>query len=294
MTAIWFVIGLSVLSCHAAEFGISGTVINRVTGGAIVRARVRLEPVGRQVASDSLGRFQFSNVTDGVYIVTAAKIGFDEDDGTLVELTAAKSGIRIELTPLASVRGRITDEHGAPVEGVVVQALQETGVIRAGTTDDRGEYRIPLLPEGPYVVKAAGREELRVIGETNPPRKTVRAFAPVSTPVLELAPGQDARMDLSIALRKGYTISGKITNLKPYTRPAIHLVRGDEDTVPTSSSVQIATGYFEVHDVLDGRYRLQIAGVGLHDEPLGGELEITVNGRDVEALVIAVRQEVSK
>jgi hypothetical protein len=287
-------IGLSVLSCHAAEFVISGTVINRVTGGAVVRARVRLDPVGRQVSSDSLGRFQFSNVAEGLYIVTAAKIGFDEDEGRLVEPTAPKSGMRIELTPLASLRGRITDEHGAPVEGVVVQALLESDVVRAGTTDDRGEYRIPLLPEGPYVVKAAGHEELKVIGETNPPRKTFRAFAPVSSNVLELVPGQDARVDLSIGLRKGYTISGKVTNLKPYTRPAIHLRRGDEDTAPTSSSVQIATGYFEVHDVLDGRYRLQVAGVGLHNEPLVGEVEIVVNGRDVEGVVIAARQKVSQ
>ena len=52
-----------------------------------------------------------------------------------------------------SIFGRITDEQGGSIPGVVVNAVQtETGFVRTSTTDGQGAYRLPGLPVGTYKV----------------------------------------------------------------------------------------------------------------------------------------------
>lgn len=55
----------------------------------------------------------------------------------------------------ASVTGAVTDPSGATMPGVVVTANnQETGLARSVTTADNGQYRVPALPPGSYLVTA--------------------------------------------------------------------------------------------------------------------------------------------
>ena len=291
--------------CAAAEFSLAGTVVNRITGAPIRRARVSLVGTNNQALSDASGVFRFSHLPADTYLVGVQKIGFDEENPTPLELTESRANLTIPLTPLASIHGRVTDSEGDPVEGVVVVALisqVEHGLAswqlaRQATTDDRGQYTIPLLRAGRYLVQAAGRDDHRVIGESTPGRNTHEAFARVYfggareralASVLVLSPGQEERADLSLSLQHGYTVSGKITNLKPYSQPAMQLLAGEEDSGWTSSSLQLATGYFELHNVLDGAYRLRIVGAGPGNQPVTGEQEIRVAGGDVEGVSIAL------
>jgi hypothetical protein len=65
----------------------------------------------------------------------------------------------------AQIQGRVTDPAGAAVSGAKVKATQtETGLVREVTTNNEGNYILPRLPVGPYLlqVSASGfKEELQ-------------------------------------------------------------------------------------------------------------------------------------
>src|SRR5688572_28569556 len=55
----------------------------------------------------------------------------------------------------ASVTGAVTDQSGGIMPGAVVTAHnKETGLARSATTADNGQYRVPALPPGSYLVTA--------------------------------------------------------------------------------------------------------------------------------------------
>lgn len=288
-------------------FSLAGTVVNRLTGAPVRYARVSLYPAGQhqQVETDAAGGFKFSHLEPGSYNVSAVKVGF-EQAGESVELDASQENLVIRLTPLSSLRGKVIDQEGEPVEGVVVVALRsevEGGWRRnvvAGNakTDDRGQYRIGQLSAGRYLVQAAGHHELSpYLGDDAPAPKTRDTFAPVyfggsrdqaSATWVPVQPGADARADMALTLQPGRRIRGRIANLKPYTQAVLQLLRGQEDLGLNHCSLQLATGDFEVHDVLDGSYRLRVLGVGNEGQPLIGEQNVQVAGRDVEGVSLTL------
>ena len=292
-------------SADAANVSITGTVVNHITGSPVARATVYLAPTNAQATSDAAGGFHFSGLEPGNYVVRAAKIGFDPYEAIEIELTETRKDVQIHLNPLASIGGRVSDEEGEPVEGATVLALAsqvQVGVqryvpISQASTDDRGEFHLNPLPAGRYLVQVARRNELTVIGGSNPPRNTHEAFVPVyfeyaadrasATPVV-LAYGQTARINLSVRLQAGHRISGTIANFRPYSQPTLQLLSGDDDPGFNRSSIQWGCGCFEIHDVADGTYRLRILGVGSDNQPLVGETLVQVAGKDVEGIHIAL------
>ena len=51
----------------------------------------------------------------------------------------------------AQLSGRVTDQHGAVVQGATVTAIQiDTGYTRNDLTDANGSYVLSNLPPGPY------------------------------------------------------------------------------------------------------------------------------------------------
>ena len=56
----------------------------------------------------------------------------------------------------ANLVGSVVDASGAVVPGVTVVVTHEpTGVSHEVVSDGQGQFRVPLLPIGPYTVKAA-------------------------------------------------------------------------------------------------------------------------------------------
>jgi hypothetical protein len=99
-------------------------------------------------------------------------------------------------TAMATVRGKIVDEQGAVLPGVLVtvRAL-ETNLTRTVTTTDVGEYYLPNLPAGTYQLQA-----------------TLDGFSPARREQLVLAVGQDATIDLTLkvgTLEQVVTIVGE-------------------------------------------------------------------------------------
>jgi hypothetical protein len=288
----------------------SGTVMNTATGTPVRSARVSLLPNGGQTRTDAAGVFHFPKVEPGTYFVLADKTGFivgdGHEEGVDVSLSASRGNFAIGLTPLSSIRGRITTDAGEPVEGATVLAIQphildgrrQNRVVNAVMTDDRGEYRIPLLHPGQYLIKASGKALQRsYYGTSAPPPATREGFAPVyyggsrdraGATVVRLQPGAEARADFSVALQPGRTIRGAITNLKPHHTAYLQLSSEDDDLGIHSSSIELVTGKFEIPGVLDGEYRLRAFQAGEEDQLVTGEQRVVLKGNDLEGVKVTL------
>lgn len=134
----------------------------------------------RRVMVDGQGRFVFNGLAAGRYQIEAEQFGYLR--GEYGRLRPSGGALRIDLTEgqrvtdvpvllwrLVSISGRILDEAGEPVVGVSVRALQRSvqkgqtvltasfAGYRAVATDDRGVYRLSMLPPGDYAVAVPAR-----------------------------------------------------------------------------------------------------------------------------------------
>ena len=162
---------------------ITGTVATddtapRPLGRAIVTVSAPELSVPRSAITDDLGRYSIRNLPEGRYAITATKQGYVAGaygarrfgrPGTPVVLGAGQTfDANIAMTPAGVVTGVIRDEHGQPLPGVRVFALDARHPVapspggggRAASpgvgveTDDRGVYRIFNLVPGDYLIVA--------------------------------------------------------------------------------------------------------------------------------------------
>ena len=159
---------------------ITGVVVDGATGAAIADVIVTLSgaplPPGypaRQL-SDARGRFAFMNLPDAAtFLVATAKFGFldggyGRDSGPTDQLRPivirngdVAGNLRAPIWRPAVISGSVRDESGEPVVGVFVRALVRiriagrddlaTGPVTV--TDDRGQYRLPGLIPGRYLIQ---------------------------------------------------------------------------------------------------------------------------------------------
>lgn len=291
------------LAARASDaVSLSGVVVNTVTGAPVRYARVWLLPASAETESDGAGAFQFTDLRPGTYAVMAAKTGFTTakgyERGYAVTLTQSRGRFEVGLAPLSSIRGRIRDEDGDPVENATVLVLQSaverghrrTRLVNATITNDTGEYRVAMLPAGEYLIKASGQFSRRSYYSGNQPRMgTSDNFAPLyfAEPV-PLAPGAEGRADFLVAMQPGHTIRGRIDNLTPHANADLQLSRGDEDLGITRSALELATGQFEIHGALDGHYRLRAYQSGKDGEWRLAERDVEVHGADVEGVALSL------
>jgi protocatechuate 3,4-dioxygenase beta subunit len=168
----------------AAQTGrMSGRVLAADTGRPIKRARVfisgREAPGGRGTLTGEDGAFEFSELPAGRYTVSASKSGFITlqygqrrplQPGTPLQLGDGQElkGIEFHLPRGGVITGRVYDEDGDAMPGVVVRVMRyqylqgERRLVAAGAaqTDDRGQYRVWGLNPGEYYVSAITRVEL--------------------------------------------------------------------------------------------------------------------------------------
>ena len=159
---------LAAATVFAQTTGISGTVVNSVTGAPIPRAHVILglddhedRTYGAMTTVD--GKFSITDMVPGSYAVTIERIGFSmptdpgAPDNLDVRRNEIKNDLKLKLVPAGAITGRVTNAEGDPVEGVRVVAWAEPGVTGSdvdGATDARGRFRIGGLGPGRYRVEA--------------------------------------------------------------------------------------------------------------------------------------------
>src|SRR5690349_24614177 len=159
---------------------IMGRVVAADDGRPVKRARVFITaaelPGGRGVLTDDSGVFDLTDLPAGRYTLTVSKSGFVAlsygqrrplQAGTPLQLNDGQQikGIQFQLPRGSVIGGRVLDEDGEAMPGVMVRVMRyqylqgDRRLVPAGTgqTDDKGMYRIWGLMPGDYYVNAVAR-----------------------------------------------------------------------------------------------------------------------------------------
>ena len=166
--------GLSAQQPAAApvRFGISGTVVDSVTGAPLDHTVVAIAPVTKRddfqtMTTNADGRFVFADLAKNKYTLSAQRRGylaqsFEQHDQYSTSIAVGpdleSTGLVFRLRPEASVHGKITDDHGDPVANAQVFLFRTgstptgsgTNLQRRMNTDDEGSFRFAHLPPGKF------------------------------------------------------------------------------------------------------------------------------------------------
>jgi hypothetical protein len=163
-------------SSDPAGYKIAGTVVSKVDGHPLARARIFIRQARDQqkfqsmVTSDD-GKFEFSGLPAGKYSLEGTKrgyisAGYDQHDqfSTAIVTGAGMDteGLLLRLAPTAVITGKVLDEVGDPVRRalVIVYYDDHSGGVdkirqfRNAQTDDQGVYEITPLMPGTYFLSA--------------------------------------------------------------------------------------------------------------------------------------------
>jgi hypothetical protein len=233
---------------------VEGQVVNAATGAPLKKVNVRLFGIGDQSnpnptrtnkETDDMGHFVFTNLPPGRYSLSGERQGFLSGsygarklsgNGTPVPLGQDQhlKDLAIKLNPQSVIVGKVVDEDGDPVANVNVQALRylyrqgkKQWVPNGnGQTSDIGEFRIPELQPGRYLVSANGRNagmNFMPLAATEPlPDKPEMIYAttyyPNSTDSATAAPvdvGAAAEIrgiEIHLQKTKVFRVRGRVTN----------------------------------------------------------------------------------
>jgi len=331
-------------SVNAETCTVQGTVVAFSTGVPIKSAWIVLKAVSPEdqttkVASedglfkgitDDNGHFVITGLPAGKYQFRAGKTGYVSEDYRLdggppkaaLKLQPGEKLGKVEfrLPRTAVIMGRVTDESGEPVAGVVMEAdaagtrmgdwiLEDP--FRLAVTNDLGEYRIHDLSPGSYYLSATdsgssvfmySMKSIWELGERYASHLTV--YYPDVTRSSEakrirLSAGEEKRIDFSLRTVKLLTISGRLldTTGKPAAQTRVQLRPQDPFA---SSSVDFrygvtpdANGNFVIREVLPGSYVVSATRrkEELGEEEYWTEQRIEVAGESVSGLVLQLRKE---
>lgn len=170
---------------------IAGVVIAAADKQPIGYARVVLNNSARITYTNAKGEFLFPNLPAGRYAISAQANGYlavslgQSQSGRpgIAQVLAAgedRKGVVLALHKGGIVSGHVVGPDGRPLAGAAVWPLRKTWAqdgraifstsIQGVRTDDRGDYRIPGLVAGSYLVyvvppQITGREDPTVIDE---------------------------------------------------------------------------------------------------------------------------------
>lgn len=325
---------------------LEGRTLHAVTGEPVRKVTLTLRraqssgmvgPMAGQPASavsDAEGNFVFENVEPGTYMLLADRTGFVQQmygsrsqpySGMPITLTAGQQmrALEFKLTPQGVIAGKVVDEEGEPLRGVMISASRQSGAMpggRAGVggmgTDDRGEFRVANLGPGKYFITATYRQGMFGPGGAAPvasvPGQPEEGYVPTHYPgvtdiasasAIELGPGQEVS-GLVIQLRKSrvYRIRGKVIGVpiaEGMNRPNLQLMPRQ-----TQGGMGMMMGFggglpnikpdgtFEMTNVQPGSYNLVLMRFGEgRPQPLG-RVPVDVTDAHVENVVVQAMEPV--
>jgi protocatechuate 3,4-dioxygenase beta subunit len=154
---------------------------------APLAAQVGIEPLNK---SDRVadGHWQRA-LPPGTHDVTFSAPGYARIQRQLALAPGQRLDLgEIVLPPELVIEGRLLDDEGRPVAGMVRLAWRDaTGGLSydfarsSVPTDEHGAFRIDGLLAGHYLVRTVASDEVNFPGRENPPPKWVSGLVPVST-----------------------------------------------------------------------------------------------------------------
>ena len=275
--------------------------------------------------TDDNGHFVIAGLPAGKYQFRAGKTGYVSEDYRLdggppeaaLKLQPGEKLDKVEfrLPRTAVIMGRVTDESGEPIAGVVMEAdaagtrmgdWAPEDPLRYAVTNDLGEYRIHDLIPGGYYLSATDSgssvfmNSMRLIWElgeryaNHPPVYYPDATKSSEAQRIRLRTGEERRIDFSLRTVKLLTISGRLldTTGKPAAQIKVRLRPQDPYSSPILDFrygiTPDAEGNFVIREVLPGSY---VVSAILGEEEYWTEQRIDIAGDNVSGLVLQLRKE---
>ena len=311
---------------------IEGQVVNLKSGAPLKKANIRLSMVNvgsggrgmvvtnaRAAETDEQGHFSFTGLDAGKYRLSAERQGFLRQSygerkfsgggtGVLVADGQNVKGINFKLSPQGVITGKVLDEDGEPMANVQVRVhrnMYTSGrrqwvMINSANTTDIGEYRLPDLQPGRYLVSTLARVPNRnpILNSSEPlpptPDMTYAAtFYPNTTDSntavpIDVGAGDEIRgIDIRPVKARVWRVRGKATGPSG-GRGAVQVSLSSSEGPGGDRLVAIARppdGQFEIRNVPSGSYIL-------HAQTQGGAqlwaatMPVQVTGSHVEGLMV--------
>jgi protocatechuate 3,4-dioxygenase beta subunit len=239
---------------------ISGIVVDAASGDPVRKAVVTVTWQGTPrswatTRTDGSGRFVFEGLPAGKYDLRATKGAFGtaifgansvRELGDVITLAdgETRGNLTMRFLHSGSISGRVTDHEGDPIQNAEVMVLRSGRNLgerilvnyRAGSTNDRGEYKISSIDPGEYYLlckpnhqpgMAIGVQEIAVQQYYGGSRDS-KSAAPLNLR------GGDALIGLDFHLSAEHpaTITGRITDVPQLEQPAENLEGGTIGSIP--------------------------------------------------------------
>ncbi len=224
-----------------SQTSIEGQVVSFATGVPLANAAVTLHHAGSQPSANEVtlrtndeGKFRFANVVPGLkWELWADRRGYVEakygarrfsPEGTQIYLDRDQQikGLVLQMVPESVISGRVVDGNSEPIEGAHITVLKSVGAagsrrwseVAFAVTLDNGEYRVPRIRSGRYLVRCSVDRPERTPSESGVELGFATTYYPNATD-----PSQAAELDV----REGAEMAG--INMRLTTGPMFH-VRG--------------------------------------------------------------------
>lgn len=277
---------------------LAGKVTNRLTGEPIALATVLMAkegapPFSTATITDSMGRFQFTDLAPGNYLLSADRPEFMPGQPVPVNVGVDSAGSILRLAPLGVIAGTVFADDGDALPGVLIAALSLTtkqgkpllSQVARATTDDLGSYRLHGLPPGRYYVKANLRGHSADVIDDSPETARRAIFYPhaanqdgatffdvvagsVLTGInLALPSGDPAVVSdaQSLSSAESAIIQGQVLNAAtgdPVPNAHVALANGDDSARGILNTRSDASGNFSFNGVPPGTYQFIVARDG--------------------------------
>jgi uncharacterized surface anchored protein len=290
-----------------------------VPGAANGAIAMPVQPTMRSVDTDDQGRFTFTGLDAGKYRLSAERQGFLRQSygqrkysgggsPILVSDGQTVKGLLFKLNPQGVITGKVLDEDGEPLAGVQVRAMRnmysngkrQWMQVGNGNSSDIGEYRLPDLQPGRYLVSTSPRNTGRNMPFqaneplTAAPDMTYAAtYYPNTTDAaaaspIDVTPGGEIRgIDVRLIKTRVWRVRGTVAGAADAPRRGavqVALVPADG---PSNGQLQSGTrqpdGQFEIRNVPSGSYMLMAFSMG-GAQGLAAAMPVTVTGSHVEGL----------
>ncbi|HWC98418.1 MAG TPA: carboxypeptidase-like regulatory domain-containing protein [Candidatus Sulfopaludibacter sp.] len=338
MKTVLLAAGLTAWTLAAQTGVIEGTVLNAKTGAPLKRANVHLnglmnrqaqqaqqgpqqQPPRLSKETDDQGHFTFTGLPAGRYSMTADRQGYLRQsygsrslntNGTPFALAADGSmkGVVFKLSPQAVIAGRVLDEDGDPVANLQVHAYRmeyrgatkQWSQVSNGQTSDIGEYRLPNLQPGQYLV-ATGEANNQMMNQTygadalpdKPEMMYAATYYPngldstAGSPVAVTAGAEVHGIDIRLRKVQVFRVRGKVVNpAGGQTVAPVMLSRKDgTGNVRGMGQARTQDGRFEIRGVTPGSY-IASARMGGANQQLLAAVPLEVGNNHVEGLVLTL------
>ena len=319
-------------TANSSELGAIDGIILDLHGAPLRKAIVTLAPSQNErtqqnrsysSVSDSEGHFSLESVEPGTYRLWAERSGFlrqnygghgPEDWGTGVKLAPGQrlSGVVLQMTPAATLTGRVVDEDDDPVGDVDAVAFRYSyalGVRRAqvvalGQTDSAGEFKVIGIAPGRYYVVAVPLHVGTVAQIFSPQNADKAEYSYTATyypnvtdaagaqQITVLPGGSQSIGDLKLRRTRVFHVRGQVRDDAHMRKGHIVIRAAPADsrwavglTNMPSAEIALQDGSFDILGVPPGSYTLMVtAAVG--QLRILGRQDVEVREGDVNKLTV--------